>query len=93
MTLLLTVASVVVGVLLLGVLAAGLLLIVRPLHAVRAHLEHTATEVRAIETHLSEIPTATAELTQRLTPLGDELPRATARLDAAARTLAAWKSP
>ena len=70
---LLTTLSVLAGWSLLGVLAAGLLGVLRPLESIRRSLEQIAMGVRAIETQTA--------------PLGERVDTAAASLGAAADTL------
>jgi uncharacterized protein YoxC len=81
MALLLTILSVLALWALLGVLVAGLLLILRPLQSVRGYLEKITMGVRAIEKQ-------TAPLGARAGTLRDSLDEASTVIQTAARRFA-----
>jgi hypothetical protein len=84
---LLTVLSVLAGWSLLGTIAAGLLLILKPLENVRGSLRKIAMGVRAIEEETRPLGSGAGTLVGSLDGAAEVLGSATQRLDEIARDL------
>lgn len=87
MTRLLTILSVVAGWSLLGVLAVGLLAILRPLEGIRSYLEKITMGVRAIEQETMPLTTQVDALAGGLGAAGGTVGATARHLAAAARDL------
>ena len=87
MRLLLTVLSVLAGWSLLGTIAAGLLLILKPLESIRGTMRKITMGVRAIEEETSPIQSGATTLIGSLGTTADTLGSVAGRLDDIAREL------
>ena len=87
MRLLLTVFSVLAGWSLLGTIAAGLLLVLKPLEAIRATKRKITMGVRAIEEETRPLGPGATTLIGSLGTAADTLGSVSARLDDVAREL------